>query len=357
MPVHTVKEFTGKQLIANYNNLVSERIQLPLTLQRGSNFIITQDVDETWKVYNGTGSEAVEDEEITFVDGEATLVKKVAALSSLHITTNEYEETKETENNHCEELTLSDYRWYTDSQIDEWTAKKIISVTSVKIDDVEVPADDYYIGAEEGFNRFLFVKAAKQSEYSSKTATAVIMREGDTEAETLTLKRLSNSLWILPVAAAGANELMNCVNRSRSNRDERIWFPDGTYIGPTSSRGDGFFDGVKILAIPGRDIDSNHGDNYYLKFTISEESRELEPDEFELGDDRKTITLAEGVEVPGGAVADYIAGDICDKIAIVDYNDQQINFDRVFTAGTFYKTALDNWNDVLSVVQTDIAVK
>lgn len=357
MPIHSVTNFTGKQLIVKEAGLISERVQLPLTMQRGSNFIITKDVDDSWKVYNGTGSESVEDEAVTFVDGEAELAKKVANLSTLHITTNAYEKTEETENNTCEELTLSDYRWCTDSQINEWKAKKIVGVTSVKIADIDVPTDDYYIGVGAGFDHFLFVKAAKQSEYTGKTATAVVVREGAEEAETLTLKNLSNSLWILPVATAGNPELLQCINRSRSNREERVWLSDGTSVGPGNRDGDGFFDGAKILAIPGGDIASNHGDSFYLKYTVSEESRELDPDEFELDDDRKMITLAEGVEVPEGAVADYIAGDICDEIAIVDYNDQQVNYDRVFTAGVFYETALDNWNDVLALVQTDIVVK
>lgn len=357
MPEHLVKDFTGKQLEVKASGYVSEKVQLDSTVPTTYNAVVTK-VGDKYRLFDPEDMEEVEEEEITFTDGVAELANEVANVGTLTVTINEYEKTKETENNTCEELTLSDYRWCSDTQLNEWKAKKIVGVTSVKIDGVDVPTDDYYIGVGEGFNRFLFVKAAKQSEYTGKTATAVVMREGAEEAETLTLKNLSNSLWVLPVATAGNPELLQCINRARSNREERIWLPDGTSMGPTNRDGDGFFDGVKILGIPGGDIASNHGDAFYLKFTVSEESRELGPDEYTLDDDdRKTITLTEGVEVPNGAVADYLTGDTCDDIAICKYSDGFAGLDKVYTKGLFYKSSIDNWSDFLSDVQEDIKVK
>lgn len=359
MPIHEQKKFTGQQLEVKSAGNVSEKIQLPKddsgSMPEGCNYIITKQND-TWHYFDNTTIEEVE-EEVTFTEGVAELAKKVANEDTLVITANEYEDTVERENNTCTELTLSDYRWFTDTQLSEWKSKKIIGITSVKIADVDVPTDDYYIGVGTGFDRFLFIKASRQSEYSGKTATAVVRREGAEQDETLTLKNLSNSLWVLPVAESGNPELLQCINRTRSNREERIWFPDGTSIGPENRDGDGFFDGAKILAIPGGDINSNHGDNFYEKYNVSMPEHELNHDDYTLGDDRKTVTLAEGVEAPAGAVADYLAGDMCETIAIVANNSPGAAFDKVYTKGLFWKHTLENWHEALANLQEDIQVK
>lgn len=357
MPEHLVKDFTGKQLEVKASGYVSEKVQLDSTVPTTYNAVVTK-VGDKYRLFDPEDMREIEEEEITFTDGVAELAEKVANVGALTITSNEYEETVERENNTCTELSLSDYRWCTDSQVDEWKAAKIVSVTSVKIDDVDIPTTDYYIGVGEGFNRFLFVTASKYASYSGKTAIAVVRREGAAEDVTLTLKNLSNSLWVMAVTNAGSPEMLQCINRNRSNREERIWLPNGTSIGPENRAGDGFFDGSKILAIPGGDIASNHGDAFYLKFSVSEESRELDPDEYFLDDDdRKTITLAEGVEVPNGAVADYLTGDTCDDIAICKYSDGSAGLDKIYTKGLFYKSSIDNWSGFLSGVQEDIKVK
>lgn len=360
MPIHEQKEFTGKQLEVKATGNISEKIQLPEdvsgSMPDGCNYIITKQ-NNNWHYFDSSSIEEVEDEDVTFTEGVAELAKKVANEDTLVITTNEYEETVERENNTCTELTLSDYRWCSDSQISEWKAAKIVSVTSVKIDDVDVPTTDYYIGVGEGFNRFLFVTASKYADYSGKTATAVVRREGAAEDTTLTLKNLSNTLWVMAVANTGSPEMLQCINRTRSNREERVWLPNGTSIGPENRDGDGFFDGSKILAIPGGDIASNHGDSFYLKYTASAPERELDPDDYTLDDDRKTVTLAEGVEAPAGAVADYLAGDVCETIAVVANNSPGPAFDKVYTKGLFWKHTLENWHEVLADLQEDIQVK
>lgn len=356
MPEHLVKDFTGKQLEVKASGYVSKKVQLDSTVPTTYNAVVTK-VGDKYRLFDPEGMEEVKGEEVTFTDGVAELTTEVANIGTLTITANGYEETVERENSTCTELTLSDYRWFSDDQVNEWKAAKIVSVISVKIDSVDVPSTDYYIGVGEGFNRFLFVTASKYADYSGKTATAVVRREGAAEDVTLTLKNLSNSLWTMAVATAGSPEMLQCINRTRSNREERIWLPNGTSIGPENRSGDGFFDGSKILAIPGGDIASNHGDSFYLKYKASTPEHELDPDDYTLDDDRKTVTLAEGIEVPAGAVADYLAGDICDDIAICKYSDGFAGLDKIYTKGLFYKSSIDNWTDFLSGVQEDIKVK